>query len=252
MSISTQTEPGRVTTASSRRIVQWYKATAILLLNTIVLFVMVNLVLLVPIVVWHWMTDPPDPVSGKYAEQNLRKVYARMTDEEREQLLFETWNRPLLFEQFVQLKERPFSGKYVNVSEAGYRFSPPQGPWPLDSGNYNVFVFGGSTTFGYGVADDQTVPTNLQGALSAAGYAGKRVCVYNFGRAFYYSTPERILLEQLLLGGARPDMAVFIDGINDFYYADDVFNRTRELSKAVTPLSDNQRIGKNALEILQH
>jgi hypothetical protein len=44
--------------------------------------------------------------------------------------------------------------------------------------------------------------------------------LYNFGRGFYYSTQERILFEGLLSSGHVPDLAVFIDGLNDFYYHD--------------------------------
>ena len=43
--------------------------------------------------------------------------------------------------------------------------------------------------------------------------------MYNFGRAFYFSSQERILFEQLLLDGHRPATAVFLDGLNDFYFA---------------------------------
>jgi hypothetical protein len=41
--------------------------------------------------------------------------------------------------------------------------------------------------------------------------------VYNFGRCYYQSTQERILFEQLLLNGHIPHVAIFIDGINDFF-----------------------------------
>jgi len=136
------------------------------------------------------------------------------------------------FDQFVGFKEAPFRGKYVNVADNGYRLSPPQGPWPIDPKNYNVFVFGGSTTFGYGVTDDQTIPARMQAIMMEHSLA-RRVCVYNFGRGFYYSTPERILFEQLLLGGARPNLAVFLDGVNDFGSADDRFVYSRAFARAM-------------------
>jgi hypothetical protein len=43
------------------------------------------------------------------------------------------------------------------------------------------------------------------------------VRVYNFGRGAYFSTQERILFQQLLLRNAVPDMAIFLDGLNDFH-----------------------------------
>jgi hypothetical protein len=42
--------------------------------------------------------------------------------------------------------------------------------------------------------------------------------VYNFGRGHYYSTQERILFEKLLADGYVPDMALFLDGLNEFFY----------------------------------
>jgi hypothetical protein len=45
--------------------------------------------------------------------------------------------------------------------------------------------------------------------------AKRRICVYNFGVGFYYSTQERIALEKLLIDGFVPHIAFFIDGINE-------------------------------------
>jgi hypothetical protein len=104
------------------------------------------------------------------------------------------------------------------VSGVGYRDSSNQGPWPPVAENLNVFAFGGSTTYGSGLPDDQTVPSFIQSAL--AEHTNKRVCIYNFGVGFYYSTPERICLEKLLLEGHIPHVAIFIDGINEGYHWD--------------------------------
>jgi hypothetical protein len=83
-----------------------------------------------------------------------------------------------------------------------------------------VFLFGGSTTFGYGVPDDQTIPSYLQEYLNETA-SGKQVRVYNFGCESYYSTQERIQFEQFITAGFTPNLAIFIDGLNDFYSYDD-------------------------------
>jgi hypothetical protein len=88
----------------------------------------------------------------------------------------------------------------------------------LEARNFNVFVFGGSTTFGYGLADEETIASALQRELRATG---KRACVYNFGRGFYYSSQERVLFGNLLAAGIVPEVAVFIDGLNEFYHPHD-------------------------------
>ena len=113
-----------------------------------------------------------------------------------------------------------YRGRFVNVDAAGFRHSTDQGPWPPDSRRHNVFLFGGSTTFGYGVGDGDTIASRLQGMLPAV--AGRPVSVYNFGHSAYYSTQERILFERLVVAGRRPDTAIFIDGLNDFVAVDDL------------------------------
>lgn len=99
----------------------------------------------------------------------------------------------------------------------GFRHGKNQGPWPLDAENFNVFVFGGSTTFGYGVTDSQTVPSVIQEEL--AKLSPRNVSVYNFGVGWYFSTQERLLFERLLYQGHIPHLAIFIDGLNDTWYA---------------------------------
>ncbi|MDH3392479.1 MAG: SGNH/GDSL hydrolase family protein, partial [Desulfobulbaceae bacterium] len=88
---------------------------------------------------------------------------------------------------------------------------------PLDKNTTNIFVLGGSTTFGYGVRDNETIPAQLEKLIKKRTPATR---VYNFGRAFYFSTQERILLENLLTEGNIPDAVIFIDGLNDFYHKD--------------------------------
>jgi len=156
-----------------------------------------------------------NPISRNYRDLLLKKVYFQLSDAEINDLLNETWSRPHIYEPYTQFKERPYKGAYVNVNENGFRITKEQGPWPLDPHNFNIFLFGGSTTFGYGVPDNQTVASYLQGFLSEVLKRDARV--YNFGRGHYYSTQERILLERLLVSGVIPDMAIFIDGLNDFY-----------------------------------
>lgn len=155
-------------------------------------------------------------VVGKYGIESLRKVYSGRTVDDIQKLLLETWTRPQIYQPFTQFKERPSRGEYVNVSDKGFRLSSDQAEWPPNPNNFNIFVFGGSTTFGYGVADAETIPSHLQRALRDQNL--NSAAVYNFGRGNYYSTQERALFAQLLLDRTTPHMAIFIDGLNEFYY----------------------------------
>jgi len=200
------------------RLVRWYKNAALLLLNVLVFLVVANVALYVLFRVKDARTErrAAQEITRIHESSSLRTVYPGMDAEAISQLIHETWSRPYAYEPFTQFKERPFHGRFVNVSEDGFRVSKDQGPWPPDPDNYNIFLFGGSTTFGYGVPDDQTVASYLQAYLRGATSAP--VCVYNFGRSSYVLEQERVLLEELLLAGHVPDLALFIDGLNEFAF----------------------------------
>ncbi len=70
-----------------------------------------------------------------------------------------------------------------------------------------VWVFGGSTTYGYGLSDVETIPSRLQ------AYTNLRV--RNFGHGHYYSAQENLLLQENILRNTPPKIAIFIDGINE-------------------------------------
>jgi hypothetical protein len=162
-------------------------------------------------------TVAPDPINRTYGARRYALVYPGHSPAEVRELLRETWSRPITWEPFTEYRERRYQGRFVNVHPAGFRLSRGQAPWPPSSERLNVYVFGGSTTFGYGVADDETIVSGLQAFLDARLGAGRAAC-YNFGRGSYYSTTERILFENLLAEGDVPKAAVFVDGLNEFAF----------------------------------
>lgn len=153
----------------------------------------------------------------QYSDQTLISLYPGWSPEDARSMLQEVWlKRPLHYEPLVEYSEAPFSGQYVNVSQEGFRKIKNQ--QPLDSSDsVKVFVFGGSTTFGSGLPDWETVPSFLQEALRKNDPA-TNYSVFNFGVGYYYSTLERIRFEKLLTAGIKPDIAIFIDGLNDFSF----------------------------------
>lgn len=161
----------------------------------------------------------PDIIVYGQIKHYLKDVFPEMSDMQVKQLLSESFNRKFDYEPFTGFKESSFSGSFVNISSTGFRLSKNQGPWPPDEKNLNIFLFGGSTTFNYGVSDDQTIASYLQMKLKKT--TEKIVCVYNFGRSNYYSSQELILFERLVLSGIKPDIAIFIDGLNDFVFFED-------------------------------
>jgi len=87
-------------------------------------------------------------------------------------------------------------------------------PWPPDAKHISVFVLGGSTTFGMGVTDAQTISSQLQGLFDKS-HATAPVDVYNFGFSAYTSTQELLLYFKFLRMGLRPAIVIFIDGLNE-------------------------------------
>jgi hypothetical protein len=157
----------------------------------------------------------PPPGALTYGVEALRAVYPGMSDDEITDLLEETWSREYIYAPYVQHREGVLDGTYINIDKAGYRLIANQGPWPIDPAATNIFVFGGSTTFGYGLPDDQAIPSYLQDVLDRRG-CQETIHVYNFGSSNYFSVQERILFEGLIEDGHVPDVAVFIDGLNEW------------------------------------
>ena len=204
----------------------WYRTAALLWLDLCLVFLLLNGLHLG--IMWmseQWIElrgrwHPADPLSEKYGFSQVVKNYPGWEKSALKQLLKETWSRPYVFEPFTLFKESAYAGAFVNVDPQGFRLTREQGPWPPSPDDFNVFLFGSSTTFNYGVPDQETIASHLQRALSDAGI-GRPVRVYNFGRGMYYSSLERVLFEKLLAEGRVPHMAIFLDGLNEFYFVRD-------------------------------
>lgn len=189
-----------------------YEALVWAVFHGALLFVVLNLVAEADLQLF-----PTDPLSITYGDRSYTDVYPGRTRAEVRQLLIETWERPPAFEPFTDSRERRHTGRFVNVDPIGFRFSHDQARWPPEPDRTSVFVFGGSTTFGYGVGDDETIVSALQSYLGEHAPTLHAAC-YNFGSGGYYSTQERILFEELTAAGHVPSCAVFIDGLNEFVF----------------------------------
>ena len=220
-----------------------YNNIAIICFNTFIIFLLINFILYPIILIKRNITNDSNVVMNKYGEHTIASLYPNWKKGELNQLLKETWSRNFSFEPYTMFKETNFNGRYVNIDKNGFRLSKNQSPWPPVVDHYNIFIFGGSTTFGYGVEDHQTIASHLQSFLRAK-VKNEKICIYNFGRGYYFSEQERILFELLITSGYCPSMAIFIDGLNDFYHYDGKptfysnlsksFNNEFELSKCIT------------------
>jgi hypothetical protein len=215
-----------------------YIKFSLVLLNTLVLFLVLNLVAWIGMRIYGSLHRKENIVSQKY-NNDLRTVYPQHDPEAVNQLLLETWSRQYGYEPYTQIKERPFHGEFINVSDRGYRETGFVKKWPLDKHAFNIFLFGGSTMFGYGVADEETVSASLENYFRHL-YPSLPIMVYNFGRGSYYSSQESILFLRLLSQGGSPDVAIFVDGLNEFYYNTDEPHASEFIKKYVDSASDQK------------
>jgi hypothetical protein len=207
-----------------------YGATALIWTNFCLLAIVANLVATLvgenareDSIATASVEAPPD-----FIAEAIRRTFPELSAEERVRLWRES-AIALTRDPLVQFKEVAVSGTYVNVDPNGFRVGRDQGPWPPAAHHFNVFLLGGSTAFGYGVPDSQTISSHLQGILPEVD--GREVRVYNFGRGSFASTHERLLFEKLALLGPAPDMAVFLDGANDLAQPVDTAAVSRYLSE---------------------
>lgn len=110
-------------------------------------------------------------------------------------------------------RSRPFVGTTIGIDAQGVRRTVPshcEGDAPT------IFVFGGSTVWGYGSPDWETIPSHLARRFALEG---RPACVLNFGEDSWRSDQAliKLILELKRPGSRRPDHVVFLNGCNDLY-----------------------------------
>jgi hypothetical protein len=173
--------------------------------------------------------DARDVFAHRAYDPSLAPLYPGLDEGQISELIKETRKLTQEYDSYTQFKERPVNAKYVKVYPEGFRNGKNQAQWPPDKTAFNIFVFGGSTCFGYRVADDSTIPSHLQELIRRE--TNLPAAVYNFGRGGYISTQERALFEKLILQGHIPSMAIFIDGLNDLSVPSGEPIHTKDLRK---------------------
>jgi hypothetical protein len=146
-----------------------------------------------------------------------------------------------IYEPWVGFAEPPFNSKLVNVDTDAHGFPIRHTINPnndLHLPIVSIFVMGGSPTFSYNVSDEHTWASHLSRILNKkaqAEGAGFNVQVVNYGKAFYYPSQETALLVDLLKSGQRPNLIIFLDGVN-LGPSEDVPRFTMELTSQMTDM----------------
>jgi len=182
------------------------KVASNIFLITIFLFISLNFILGW---LWEFKTNLKFKNFKPYDDDVLEAL--NLNQEDGLTLYLETFiNRQFDYDQFTEHAENAgYDNKFVNVT-------PQLGRKTISPKNCikNIFFYGGSTTFGYNVTDDQTIPSYLGKTLLENN---KEICVKNFGRGSYFSTQESILFQKHILNKKikSEDIIIFLDGINE-------------------------------------
>jgi hypothetical protein len=192
-----------------KRIVGFYKGTAIVLLNTLLLFAILELLSIAAF--RSGLIQPP--------HEARREAYLDLPYYESQDWSRTYWSEAYRaesyrYEPYVLWRHSPFQGEVVNINERGLRRTPGSQCGP-DS--YSVFTFGGSSMWGWGAPDRATIAAHLQRGLRVR--LGRPVCVTNYGEDAYVSTQEVVALMRELQHESIPDAVVFYDGVNDVFSA---------------------------------
>lgn len=127
-----------------RRLREWRESVAIVWLNACVLLLALNAGIAL-------VQRSAGPNVLRPMRETIALAHPNLDAQSIDALVAES-ERHLIYEPYTDMTDGPVRGRFVNVDPAGFRYSTDQGPWPPDPRSYNVFVFGGSTTFGYASA----------------------------------------------------------------------------------------------------
>ncbi len=111
---------------------------------------------------------------------------------------------------YVEFRLKPFRGQHTHITPDHERLT--WRPEATSDPAGEVLVLGGSSAWGMGARDLETIPSHLAQVLADAG---QPVRVRNAAQIGHVQTQGLIELEQRLLRGERPRVVVFYDGVND-------------------------------------
>jgi len=175
--------------------------------NTAILLLVIELGTHVAITAYHRVAPTVSIARPTTQLSDVVKAnYAHMAPADVDELLRATNSLRFQFAPWVGPREGPMTSGFVNVGSNGVRAN---GPTPRGATTIQnaVWFFGGSTTFGFGLADHETIPAQLEQLIGQP--------VVNFGVRGDNTAQENLQLNHHLRIGYRPAVAIFLDGINE-------------------------------------
>ncbi len=122
----------------------------------------------------------------------------------------------LRYRSYVGWRRESYNGEYITINSDGLRKTINISSSEDAGSAMKVFMFGGSTMWGYGTPDDLTIPSTLGREVKNKGINCE---IINFGQYAYVSTQGVLELMLQLQKGNIPDAVIFYDGVNDTFGA---------------------------------
>jgi hypothetical protein len=177
-------------------------AIRIVAVNVLVLFIVANAAYwAIPVVssvrdaLKQWTPAPVDPraLLPNYADSPWAKDHFR-----------ELASLATKHMSFIGWRRQEFGGTTITVGGPYLQRRTVNNRADRDT---TAYLFGGSTTWGTGSPDDQTIPSHFNAITG--------IQVENFGETAYVARQNLAMLVQLLEDGRRPNLVVFYDGVNE-------------------------------------
>jgi hypothetical protein len=180
---------------SGRRFPRLYRDFALLLLNILVCFVLIDTLCLVLLKLWQ-------PEELYRSEHRVRTDADDSFDEERM-----AWGK---YTPFLVWKADTSLYYQEEVGPDGFRLTSGSVSTPEA---YRIFVLGGSTVWGVDAPDSATIPSQILKILSSR--SERPLDVRNMGQYGWVSTQEMFELILHIRNGDVPDLVILLDGMND-------------------------------------
>ena len=186
----------------------------------------------------RFVTDKPQ-LSHYHKIQN--EVRPDSSAETSRRIADEIWDaNKYSYEPWLQFKVTDLESKYVNIKGFDRKSIPSEFINPKSKDTFDIYFFGGSTMYGYNVSDAETIPSQFLKLYKEKYPNGKSVRIRNLGIPYYFSKQELLLYSKLLFEGERPDIVVFMDGLNDFYPSRMLYYDKPHFSYAMQQVFDEQ------------
>jgi hypothetical protein len=174
----------------------------ILFYNVLILFVIANVaywaIPIVSLISKSFETPRPSTID----ERQLLPNYAGV--QWADQHFRELGQLTTGYKSFIGWRRKQFKGQTIVVGGPYFQRRTVN---DRSKGDREVYFFGGSTMWGTGAPDSETIPSQF------AAITGMRV--ENFGESAYVAHQGLAMLIQLLEDGHRPNLVIFYDGANE-------------------------------------